>query len=127
MTEKDSRLLLSKELEGQVPDLENSLNDYLYSNVCIYLKDSHTGLELDGLVLSFSISDEIAVELKLNLDRAFFVVKNKDDVRFETINFILKENLLRLDGDYQIIRAKMAEIDINQQECNLELIIKNCV
>lgn len=127
MKENDSRVLVSKELEGQIPDLEGSLSDYLFSVVCVYLKDSSISLELEGAIASFSVSDEVHVELKMSIDKAFQIIKLKNVLRFDDVNFLFKENLLKLSGVYAVQKAKISDINVEDQECNLELNIKNAI
>jgi len=125
MKENDSRILVSKELEGQIPDIEGSLSDYLFSAVCIYLKDSNASLELDGPITSFSISNEININMKMQIDKAFHIMKLKSILKFDDVNFILKDSSLKLNGDYTVQKAKMLDINVEDQECILELIIKS--
>ena len=125
MKENDSRILVSKELEGQIPDIEGSLSDYLFSAVCIYLKDSNASLELDGPITSFSISNEVSINMKMQIDKAFHIMKLKSFLKFDDVNFVLKDNLIKLNGHYAVQKVKMLDINVEDQECNLELSIKS--
>jgi hypothetical protein len=63
--------------------------------------------------------------MKMQIDKAFHIMKLKSFLKFDDVNFVLKDNLIKLNGHYAVQQVKMLDINVEDQECNLELSIKS--
>jgi hypothetical protein len=119
----ESTLLMSEELHGQIPDLDEQYFTLIENLILVRgIFETPDGEDyLDGPLVAILSSDNPEVEIKLNLPLALDVVRRKSNLVFKSFNVYHKKVPTVLNGPFTISAAKICDINVNEQYCTLIL------
>lgn len=118
---------MSKSLEGQVPDLENQIENLMHdiplALIKFSLKDNST-LEIEGSVAALSIGDDSKIEIKTKLSDAIFILQQKSNI-IDSCFYVTHRDILISQSELQdLLTSKVSNIDLDKQSCILTLDLK---
>lgn len=116
----DSKVMMSEELQGLVPDLEEGGFDH-GSNSVVHLEISGRRDPFYGPLVGFSCSNRLKVELKTTPDKALEIYRNKDAVVFDRIKIIYRNESLSFDGPLKVHKVRVRDVRQKSQVCTLRL------
>lgn len=111
----DSTLMMSQELNGMIPDLEDQVANFPII-VCKILGKEH---EFESRLLSLLVSTPHKVEFVSSIRDALEILKNKTELTFEEIKIIHLETTTSLGGPFVIGDVGLKDIDHIEQKCSL--------
>jgi hypothetical protein len=120
----DSRILMSDELKGQVPELEDDLQTYedAYVIGALELRKNDEPFAVVGSLVGISIEDVIKIDLHVSIKDAHRVVSDKllqKGLSCDAIQLIYASFEDRLAGPFQISSSKMMDFDRSLKMCTL--------
>ena len=116
----DSKIMMSQELQGLIPDLEG--DDFNYgTNSVVHFEIAGRDSPFHGPLVGFSFNDRLKVELRTTPEKALQFCRNKDVVIFDLIKIIYCNESLSFEGPFKIHRAKVHDVKQKDQVCTLRL------
>lgn len=116
----DSKIIMSEELQGLIPDLEDAIFDYGAISV-VHCEISGQEKAFYGPLVRFSFNERLKVELKTATSIALAVYKNKDWTIFDRIKVIYRDELMSFEGPFRIHKFKIRDVKQQEQICMLRL------
>lgn len=121
LDENEERLLMSEDLRGQIPEIEDSINQFEDAFIVVVLEVNNDE-PLAGSLNGISVEQQtIKVDIKTNLREAYLTLNkhiNKTLVcsschlHFSSIESVLK-------GPFTVSSVKLIDIDRNNKTCIL--------
>lgn len=126
MIDNSDRLLMSDDIKGMIPELESeTLNVYNDSFVVATLDlsvDESTDIIVGSVAgISFESSAEIKLDVRVNIDEAFRVIKKYKTAGLSCrmLYMYLGDDELSFEGPYGISCPKMMDFDHQNKMCTL--------
>jgi len=136
MIDGDSKILMSEELVGMVPDLEeNSIKSFIDSIVVVNLAiDSQIGTSvISGTLIGVLVETKehsLKLDFKTELKTAYEFVKSITTTSGLSCRFVymhLGDDEIHFEGPYEIFNPKIVDIDRQMKTCTLGIdLIKSC-
>lgn len=122
----EDKLMMSDELVGQVPDLEDEeLNNLINNLVLVSMKDAASGIEISGPAAAILFSGEPEVEVKMNIAAAINVMANKSNLtKIDSVKVLHNGIVASIEGEFYVDLAKILDINVDEQTCLLALGLK---
>lgn len=122
----DDKLMMSEELVGQVPELEDEeINKLINHLVLVSIEDGNTGLEIAGPAAAVLFSEEPELEIKMSIAAAVNVLVNKPRLNdIKSIKVLHEGVMASVEGDFYVDLAKILDINLDEQTCLLALGLK---
>ena len=115
----ESTLMMSSELQGLVPDLEDE-SIFGYGQLAVVLcKVLGQDEPIKGNLVGVSTYDNPDIELKIDITTALEIFKNMADITFESIQVIYLETSVSLGGPFMISGVKVRDVDQSKRDCTL--------
>lgn len=113
----DSTLMMSSELTGLIPDLENDvpLEQSDSAEVICKIADQDIALRMPLI----SITSYFEFEVLSSLKRALEIFQNRDDIILENIQVIYQDITMSFDGPFKVKDVKLKNINHARQTCML--------
>jgi hypothetical protein len=128
MKAKTSHVLMSEELRGQVPELDDeqlveaaSAGKHVLVIAERILKNARTGVV--GIMRGILFDVEPEVEMRINLTEALDLVE-APDLLFGSLELHHGERVVKVPGPFIVKAARVDDIDANEQLCTLSLHLK---
>jgi hypothetical protein len=113
----ESTLMMSSELQGLVPDLEDE-PVFDYSNLTVVqCKIAGQDEPVIGQLVSVSTHEDHDLELRVGTRIALEIFKNVADITLEEIRVIYLDASVSLGGPFMINHVKIREVDQKSQSC----------
>ena len=122
----DDTLIMSEELVGQIPDLDEENLGRLISNLIIVsIHDENTGFEISNPVSAILFSNEPEIEFKISIAEAINILTNKEKLhKIPSIKILHDNKVSIIEGEFYLDLAKILDINLNDQTCILALGLK---
>jgi len=117
----DSKIIMSEELQGLVPDLEDDVTIDYGTNSVVHCEISNQEKPLYGPLIRFSFQKKLNVELKSTMSKTFEIYRNKDQITFDRIKIIYCNEFLSFDGPFKIKKIEISDVKQQDQICTLRL------
>lgn len=112
----DSTLMMSSELTGLIPDLENEVPLEQSDSAEVVCKIANQDSFRAPLM---SIAGDLEFEILMGLKRALEIFQNRDDIILENIQVIHQDVMMSFDGPFKIKAIKLKSINHARQVCLL--------
>lgn len=124
MNDQEDNLLMSEELQGMVPEIEDNLEKYHDSFIIAGLQfyNDKEKIVHSGTVTGFSVEDNvIRIDVKSTIEEAYYIVKKHVDgnLKCDVCYMQYVDNDIILKGPFNISSAKMMEFDREAKLCVL--------
>ena len=116
----ESAIMMSSELLGLIPDLEDevaSLPISLTAVVVGVIKGQEA--PLIGQLIGMTSADQPVIELSIDIKTALEMFKNVANITFENIQTIYLETVVSLGGPFTISDIKIHDVNQTKRECIL--------
>lgn len=115
----DTELMMSSELQGQIPDLEEQAGDF--GNLAVVLcKVPGQEDAFHSVLIGVTSGDRPELEVRTDLKTALDLFKNRADITFSEIQIIHQESTIELGGPFMITDIKLHTVDQTRQSCTLK-------
>lgn len=121
-----ARILMSEELRGRVPDLEDEQLEELSSMVVYVIADrvfGSTKAPMSGILKTILLGKEPEIEFSCELSDALLSIKT-DGLRFDGFELHHGEDTIPIPGPFLVLAARIHDIDSVRQTCVLALSLK---
>lgn len=116
----DSKIMVSSELEGLLPELEEQLGvNSTFITVSLFFVENN--VILNSNLRSFSTTPSTYIEINISIKEALKMLKNKGDVIFEKFQINYQETNLVINGPFTIGNTSLKEINYLADNCTLGL------
>jgi len=112
---------MSQELHGLVPDLEDEHVFDHGTTAMVQGEIIDELMPLEGELVEISSSNDLRVELKLNIRSALTIYKNRDKFVFKQIKIIHRDETLSFGDMLKISGIKIKDVNHANQICTLGL------
>ena len=116
----ESAIMMSSELLGLIPDLEDEVASSPISLTAIIVGVIR-GQEAPGTgqLVGISSIDQPTVEMSIDIKTALEMFKNVANITFENIQVIYLETVVSLGGPFTISDIKIHDVNQTKRECIL--------
>ena len=116
----ESAIMMSSELLGLIPDLEDEVASSPISLTAIIVGVIR-GQEAPctGQLVGISSIDQPTVEMSIDIKTALEMFKNVANITFENIQVIYLETVVSLGGPFTISDIKIRDVNQTKRECIL--------
>ncbi len=122
----NTRVLMSEQLRGQVPELEDDQMEEL-SNKFVYViaarKFAEKPAPMSGILKTVLLDKEPEIEFVVELSDALFSIKT-DGLCFDGFELHHGEEIIEIPGPFLVKAARIHDIDAIRQTCVFALSLK---
>ena len=120
----ESKIIMSEELQGLIPELEDDTASEYGSNAVVQFDILDQKIPLRGPLVSVTSSQAMEFEIRSTIEAALAIYKIKNDVIFDKIKIIYHEESLTHEGPFMISDIKIHDIKHSEQICVLKMSLK---
>lgn len=113
----DSTVMMSSELQGLIPELENETSPEYNDSAEVIYKIKDQDEELRSLLMG--VSSDFEFDVLSDLKSALEIFKNRDDIILDNIRIIYQGTTIHLDGPFKLTGVKIKDINHARQFCTL--------